>query len=63
MNQGVVTARMSMGRGVVHWFKFASPASFYPLAGKLIPWFWTLAALTAPCGRRPVSLPAPEPRQ
>ncbi|MDR0529918.1 MAG: heme ABC transporter permease CcmC [Zoogloeaceae bacterium] len=28
-----------------HWFKFAAPAAFYPLAGKMIPWFWALAAL------------------
>lgn len=28
-----------------HWFKFASPASFYPLAGRLIPWFWVSSAL------------------
>jgi heme exporter protein C len=32
----------------VNWFKFASPATFYPVAGKLIPWFaWSAAVLTA----------------
>ena len=30
---------------VIHWFKFSSPATFYPLAGKLIPFFWVLTAL------------------
>jgi len=30
---------------VINWFKYASPQTFYPLAGKLIPWFWALAAL------------------
>jgi len=30
---------------LIHWFKFASPQSFYPLAGKMIPWFWGLAAI------------------
>jgi heme exporter protein C len=31
----------------VNWFKYASPASFYPLAGKLIPWFaWAAVLLT-----------------
>ena len=30
---------------IIHWFKFASPQSFYPLAGKMIPWFWGLAAI------------------
>lgn len=23
----------------INWYKYASPAAFYPLAGKLIPWF------------------------
>ena len=23
----------------INWFKYASPASFYPLAGRMIPWF------------------------
>lgn len=27
----------------IHWFKFAAPANFYPLAGKLIPWFMWVA--------------------
>jgi heme exporter protein C len=27
---------------LIHWFKYASPQSFYPLAGKMIPWFWVL---------------------
>ena len=30
---------------VIHWFKFSSPATFYPLAGKLIPFFWALAII------------------
>ena len=25
-------------------YRFASPQAFYPLAGRLIPWFWALAA-------------------
>lgn len=29
----------------INWYKFASPASFYPLAGRLIPWFWGVAAV------------------
>ena len=28
-----------------NWFKFASPQAFYPLAGKLIPFFWVLTAV------------------
>lgn len=32
------------------WFKFSSPASFYPLAGAMVPWFATAAALLAVIG-------------
>ncbi len=28
-----------MNLGGINWFRYSSPASFYPLAGKLIPWF------------------------
>ena len=28
-----------------NWYRFSSPQTFYPLAGKMIPWFWALAAL------------------
>ena len=34
-----------MSNRLINWFKFASPQSFYPLAGKMIPWFWALTAL------------------
>ena len=34
----------------INWFKFASPQAFYPLAGKMIPWFWALAALFGVAG-------------
>jgi len=34
-----------MSNRLINWFKFASPATFYPLAGKMIPVFWVLAAL------------------
>ena len=29
----------------INWYKYASPANFYPLAGKMIPWFAILAAV------------------
>ncbi len=32
------------------WLRFASPQQFYPLAGKLLPWLWGLAALLALAG-------------
>jgi heme exporter protein C len=28
----------------INWFKYSSPASFYPLAGRLTPWFFIAAA-------------------
>jgi heme exporter protein C len=31
----------------INWFKYSSPATFYPLAGKLVPWFMIAAALFA----------------
>lgn len=34
-----------MSNPLINWFKFSSPATFYPLAGKLIPWFWGLTIL------------------
>ena len=30
---------------IINWFKYASPQSFYPVAGRMIPWFWGLAAI------------------
>jgi heme exporter protein C len=39
-----------MSGSVLHWFRFSSPATFYPLAGRLIPIFWTLAALFGAAG-------------
>ena len=32
------------------WFRYASPASFYPLAGRMIPWFAGAAAVLAAIG-------------
>ncbi len=34
----------------INWFKYASPASFYPLAGTLIPWFAGTAAVLTVAG-------------
>src|SRR5262245_30303557 len=31
----------------MNWFKYSSPQSFYPLAGKMAPWFFAAAALSA----------------
>jgi heme exporter protein C len=34
----------------VAWYYFSSPKNFYPLAGKLIPWFWGLAIVLTVIG-------------
>ena len=34
----------------INWFRFASPASFFPLAQRLAPWFAVFAALLAMVG-------------
>ena len=35
---------------MINWFKFSAPSTFYPLAGKLIPIFWTLTAILGAVG-------------
>ena len=39
-----------MSTSLINWFKFASPASFYPMAGRLVPWFSAAALLLAAAG-------------
>jgi heme exporter protein C len=39
-----------MARRKINWYKYTSPASFYPLAGKMIPWFAALSALLLAAG-------------
>jgi heme exporter protein C len=39
-----------MSTSSINWFRFASPASFFPLAGRLVPWFGVPAALLAVAG-------------
>lgn len=34
----------------INWFKYSSPQTFYPLAGKMIPWFAWLATILAIAG-------------
>ena len=34
-----------MQNRLINWFRYASPASFYPLAGRLAPIFWVLAVI------------------
>jgi heme exporter protein C len=39
-----------MSLGLINWFKFSSPASFYPLAGRLTPWFTWIAVILIAIG-------------
>ena len=39
-----------MNAPLINWYKFSSPATFYPLAGKLIPWFAAATILLAAVG-------------
>lgn len=34
----------------IKWFKYSSPQTFYPLAGKMAPWFFAAAAVLAVIG-------------
>jgi heme exporter protein C len=34
----------------INWFALANPSSFYPVAGRLIPWFWLLAVVFGVAG-------------
>jgi heme exporter protein C len=46
-----------------HWFKYASPASFFPVAGKLIPWFAGIALVLCVLGLYVGFVLAPTDRQ
>jgi heme exporter protein C len=37
------TKRVLSNMGTINWFKYSSPQTFFPLAGRLIPWFAVLA--------------------
>ncbi|MDE1941861.1 MAG: heme ABC transporter permease CcmC [Betaproteobacteria bacterium] len=39
-----------MSASLFNWFKFASPASFFPLAGRLVPWFAAATLVLAAAG-------------
>ena len=39
-----------MNNRVVNWFRFSSPQTFYPLAGKMTPWFVVLSVLFGAAG-------------
>jgi heme exporter protein C len=34
----------------INWYRYSSPPAFYPLAGRLMPWFFSIAALLATAG-------------
>jgi heme exporter protein C len=39
-----------MSQRLVNWFKFSSPQTFYPLAGRMVPWFAAAAAVLGAIG-------------
>ncbi len=39
-----------MSQRIVNWFRFSSPQTFYPLAGRMVPWFAAAAALLGAIG-------------
>jgi heme exporter protein C len=39
-----------MSRRIINWFRFSSPQTFYPLAGRMVPWFAAAAAILAAIG-------------
>jgi len=39
-----------MGYRSINWFRYASPQAFYPLAGKMVPWFIAAAAILGVAG-------------
>ncbi len=43
-------ARWDERPGRVRWFRYSSPQTFYPLAGKMVPWFAVAAALLTAAG-------------
>jgi heme exporter protein C len=47
----------------INWFRYAAPHTFYPLAGKLIPWFAALAAIFCAVGLYIGFFVAPTDRQ
>ncbi len=47
----------------IHWFRFASPQTFYPLAGRMIPWFGVASAACIAAGLYIAFLLAPTDAQ
>jgi len=45
-----VTPATAIASPRIHWFRFAAPQQFYPLAGRLLPWFWAAAVLLGVAG-------------
>ena len=43
-------ARSDKLDGMNNWFRFSSPQTFYPLAGRMLPWFAAAAAILAAIG-------------
>lgn len=42
--------RVNTGSHMDRWFRLATPSNFYPVAGRMLPWFWLLAGLFGAAG-------------
>ncbi|MGQ0656559.1 MAG: heme ABC transporter permease CcmC [Chromatiales bacterium] len=51
------------GPGRINWVRYAAPNAFYPLAGRMIPWFASLAAIFAAAGLYAAFFIAPTDQQ
>jgi heme exporter protein C len=45
-----LTGKLPFGMGTINWFKYSSPQTFFPLAGKMIPLFAVAALLLCAAG-------------
>lgn len=63
MTTGSQTLERNRSASGAGFFRYASPQQFFPLAGKLIPWFATAAALLAVAGMAIGFLVAPTDHQ
>jgi heme exporter protein C len=49
VSQAVTAAKPGAPKRI-HWFRFAAPQQFYPLAGRVLPWLWAAAVLLGLAG-------------
>jgi heme exporter protein C len=50
LDKNLTSIKPSPTMGTINWFKYSSPQTFFPLAGKMIPWFVAAALLLCVVG-------------